>query len=104
MVVKDSLFNTDKNKEITRMEMNYEFEKKEASVKAEQEKKDLVTLFSLILLILVLGFLVFAFRSLRITTKQTLLIIRNYFSLLMTRPKIYRNKHTKTFHTKDLKN
>lgn len=40
--VKDSLFNEDKNKEITRHEMNYEFEKKESVLKAEQEKKEAV--------------------------------------------------------------
>lgn len=40
MVLKDSLFNEEKNKEITRKEMNYEFEKKEAAAKAEQNKKD----------------------------------------------------------------
>jgi tetratricopeptide (TPR) repeat protein len=36
---KDSLFNEEKNKEITRKEMKYEFEKKEAETKAAQEKK-----------------------------------------------------------------
>ena len=42
MVLKDSLFNQEKNKEITRKELNYEFDKKEALAKAEQEKKDAV--------------------------------------------------------------
>ncbi len=40
MTIKDSLFNDEKNQEITRKEMNYEFEKKEAAAKAEQDKKD----------------------------------------------------------------
>lgn len=42
--VRDSLFNTDQINEITRQEMNYEFEKKEAITKAEQDKKDAITL------------------------------------------------------------
>jgi len=42
VAIKDTLFNMEKSKEITRKEMNYEFEKKEAVTKAEQEKKDLL--------------------------------------------------------------
>lgn len=44
IAIRDSLFNTDQMNEITRQEMNYEFEKKEAITKAEQEKKDALTL------------------------------------------------------------
>src|SRR6185503_1492617 len=40
MVIKDTLLNQEKNKEITRKEMNYEFDKKEAAAKALQDKKD----------------------------------------------------------------
>jgi tetratricopeptide (TPR) repeat protein len=40
VAAKDSLFNEEKDKEITRHEMNYEFEKKEAELKAEQDKKN----------------------------------------------------------------
>ncbi|MCE3228676.1 MAG: protein serine/threonine phosphatase [Bacteroidetes bacterium] len=40
--LKDSLFSEEKNKDATKREMTYEFEKKEALVKAEQEKKDAV--------------------------------------------------------------
>lgn len=43
MALKDTLFNDDKNKEITRKEMNYEFEKKITVAKAEQDKKDAIT-------------------------------------------------------------
>ncbi|HYV91468.1 MAG TPA: adenylate/guanylate cyclase domain-containing protein [Chitinophagales bacterium] len=43
MVLKDTLFSQEKNKEITRKEMNYEFDKKEAATKAEQDKKDVLT-------------------------------------------------------------
>jgi len=42
MALKDTLFSQEKDKEITRKEMNYEFEKKEAAAKAEQDKKDAV--------------------------------------------------------------
>ncbi len=44
ITVRDSLFNTDQINEITRQEMNYEFEKKEAVTQAEQDKKDAVTM------------------------------------------------------------
>ena len=85
MVLKDTLFNADKNKEITRKEMNYEFEKKEAAQKAEQEKqqavaeadkkKQQVILYSVISgLLIVLIFAGFIFRALRITQKQKKLI------------------------------
>ncbi len=41
MVLKDTLFNVDKGKQITRKEMNYDFDKKEAAAQAEQEKKNI---------------------------------------------------------------
>ncbi|OJJ17900.1 hypothetical protein BKI52_29005 [marine bacterium AO1-C] len=37
---KDSLLNTDKTKELTRLEMNYAFDKKQALMKANQKAKD----------------------------------------------------------------
>jgi len=43
VAIKDTLFNMEKSKELTRKEMSYEFQKKEAATKAEQEKKDLIT-------------------------------------------------------------
>ena len=39
VVLKDTLFNQEKNKEITRKEMNYEFEKTQAAEKAGHEKQ-----------------------------------------------------------------
>ena len=79
--VKDSLFNEEKEKEITRHEMSFEFEKKEATIKAEQDKKDalaeeknrkqkLVTWLIAAGLFLVIIFSGFIFRSLRITREQ----------------------------------
>ena len=81
MMAKDTLFNANKNKEITSKEMNYEFEK----MKAEQEKKDAVQesedrrqrailIMVSVFLILVLIFSGFVFRSLRITRKQNHII------------------------------
>jgi tetratricopeptide (TPR) repeat protein len=40
--LKDSIFGEEKNRELTKHELNYEFEKKEAELRAEQEKKDAV--------------------------------------------------------------
>jgi hypothetical protein len=84
-VVKDSLFNEEKNKELTRYELNYEFEKKEAELKAEQDKKDAVAqadkkrqqvLFWLISAIAIaIGLIAtIVFRSLRTTKKQKVII------------------------------
>jgi len=85
MILKDTLFNEDRSKEVTRKEMSYEFEKKEAVAKAEQEKqlavaeaekkKQQIVLYSVIGgLLVVLMFLGFIFRSLRITRKQKIVI------------------------------
>jgi tetratricopeptide (TPR) repeat protein len=39
---KDSVFNMEKDKKLTETAMRYEFDKKEAATKAEQEKKDII--------------------------------------------------------------
>ena len=81
MVLKDTLFNIDKNKALTRKELTYEYDKKEAAQKAEQDKKDalaiadkrkqVIVIWSTIAgLLLVLIFAGFIFRSLRVTRKQ----------------------------------
>ena len=43
-ILKDSIFNEEKSQQLTRHEMTYEFEKKEAILKAAQEKKEAVSL------------------------------------------------------------
>jgi tetratricopeptide (TPR) repeat protein len=40
-VLKDSMFNTEKDKKLTETAMQYEFDKKEAAAREEQEKKDI---------------------------------------------------------------
>lgn len=83
--IKDTLFNEGKNEEITRKEMNYEFEKKEAATKAETDKQAaiaeaekqrqrVVLVLVLFVLSLVLVFAGFIFRALRITREQKRLI------------------------------
>jgi len=78
---RDTLINEAKSREI----MNYEFEKKEAAVKAEQDKKDAlaaaesrkqeIIIWSVIGgLFLVALFAGFIFRSLRVTKKQKIII------------------------------
>lgn len=82
---KDSLFNEEKNKEITRHEMTYEFEKKEATLKAEQEKKEAVAeadkkrqnIFFWLISIVAIAIAIIAiivFRSLRLTRQQKQII------------------------------
>jgi tetratricopeptide (TPR) repeat protein len=72
--VRDSISNEENTKKQVRLEMNYNFEKKEAAQRLEQEKKDAIAaaeskrqkivLFSVSGLgLLVLGFAVFAWRS-----------------------------------------
>jgi tetratricopeptide (TPR) repeat protein len=76
IVLKETLFNQEKDKEITRKAMTYEFEKKEEIAKAEQEKKDAVAAleknrqriflgFLLVLIIAVAVIAVMIFRSLQ---------------------------------------
>lgn len=72
---KDSIFNEENTKKTVKLEMNFEFEKKEAAAKMEQEKKEAVAaadskkqriiIYSICgILLLVIGFAVFAYRSL----------------------------------------
>ena len=74
IAMRDSLLNEENTKKSVRMEMNYEFDKKEAAAKLEQEKKEAVTAAEskkqrVILLgisgfgLLVLIFAVYAYRS-----------------------------------------
>ncbi|MES2396411.1 MAG: tetratricopeptide repeat protein [Bacteroidota bacterium] len=81
MFAKDSIFNQEKNKDITRKEMNYEFEKKEMALKAEKEKQDILTAaehkrqqlflwFILAVTLAVATIAIIIFRSLQITKKQ----------------------------------
>ena len=85
MEEKDTLFNQEKDKQITRKEMSYEFEKKEAFTKAENEKhqavsdeknrKQKIIIWSVAFgLLLMVAFAGFIFRSLRITRKQKKII------------------------------
>jgi tetratricopeptide (TPR) repeat protein len=82
---RDGLINQENTKKTVQLQMQYDFDKKEATTKAEQEKKDAVALAekqrqkSILLLIsvvlfLVVCFAVFIFRSLRITKKQKMII------------------------------
>lgn len=74
ILLRDSIFNEEKTKETVKLEMNYEFEKKETASKMEQEKKDELARAEvkkqrIILLaisafgLMVLGFAIFAYRS-----------------------------------------
>jgi len=83
--LKDTLFNEKKEKDITRREMNYEFEKKEAAAKAEQEKREavqqaeakrqqIIIWFTVAVAIVVALFALFIFRALRITQNQKKII------------------------------
>ncbi|MDO9186806.1 MAG: tetratricopeptide repeat protein [Bacteroidia bacterium] len=85
VALKDTIFSQENKKELVRKEMNYEFDKKEAATKAENEKQqaiaeeknrrqEIITWsvgFGLLLVLLFAGFI---FRSLRITRKQKQII------------------------------
>jgi tetratricopeptide (TPR) repeat protein len=81
MMLKDSLFNEEKNNEITRKEINYEFEMKQAAEKAEHDKQmavaaadkkrqNLFLWFTGVGLILTLVVALYILRSLSLTRKQ----------------------------------
>lgn len=81
ILYRDSLKNKDFDKKILRQQMNFDFQHKEDSAKAQQDKKDalaaaetkkqkVITSSVVLGLILVLAFAMFAFRSWRITRKQ----------------------------------
>lgn len=74
MAARDSLLNEENTRESTRLELNYEFEKKEAAAKIEQEKKEAIAAAEkrkqrIIIFVvsgfgvLVLIFAIFAYRS-----------------------------------------
>lgn len=84
-VINDSLYSKEKSREIQRKELSYEFAKKEAEAKAEQERKDMVAaeegkkqkIFIIAVItgsLLVLIFAGFILRSLRIVRKQNKVI------------------------------
>ncbi len=85
IALKDTIFSQENKKELVRKEMNYEFDKKEAATKAENEKQQaiaeeqnrkqkIITLLVTCGLLLLLVFAGFIFRSLRITRKQKQII------------------------------
>lgn len=87
ILYRDSLVNDDNTKKVVQQQMQYEFEKKEATVKANQDKKDALAKAdkerqAMILwmisgvLILVLLFSIVLFRNLSIARKQKQLIER----------------------------
>lgn len=75
---KDSIFNHDKTSDITRKEMSYEYEKKEAvahAIAAAEKRTQHIIITAVVGgLLLSLFFLVFIFRSLRNTKKQNKVI------------------------------
>lgn len=84
---RDSLLNEENTKETMRLEMNYEFDKKEAATKLEQEKREVVAaaetrkqriiLYSISAFgILVLIFAIFAYRSYLQKQKANFAILR----------------------------
>jgi len=85
IAARDSLVNEENTRKQTQLEMQYEFDKKEAEVKLEQEKKDaiskaekrkqqIVILLVTIVLLLVIFFAIIVTRSLRVTKRQKVVI------------------------------
>ncbi len=81
IVYKDSIVNNENTKKQTRLEMNYEFEKKEAAAAAERQKQEavaeaesrkqqMVIWFVVAVAMTVAVFALFIFRALRIARKQ----------------------------------
>ena len=85
MVLKDSIFSEENKKQIVRKEMNFEFDKKEALAKAENDKhaalakeekqKQQIIIYSVAgVLLLVIVFSLFLFNRFRITQRQKSII------------------------------
>lgn len=81
MSLKDTLYSQENKRVMVQKEMNYEFDKKQASLKAEydkqitlaqaEKKKQQIILWTVIIgLVLVAGFATFVLRSLKITNQQ----------------------------------
>ncbi|MBI2721660.1 MAG: tetratricopeptide repeat protein [Bacteroidetes bacterium] len=86
MRLKDSLFNEEKNKELTRKELNFEFDKKETLAKAEhakemaiseatQKKQIIITWITILGLLITFLFAVFMVNRVRITNRQKKIIV-----------------------------
>ncbi len=102
--LKDTLFSQENKKELVRKEMNYEFEKKEAAIKAEQDKKDAVAetenrrqllfLWFVIAGALAVGVIaMIVFRSYRITKKQNEIIENQKQKVEIQNIEITKQKH-----------
>jgi serine phosphatase RsbU (regulator of sigma subunit)/tetratricopeptide (TPR) repeat protein len=74
IIARDSIFNKENTKKTVSAEMNFEFQKQQAAIKAEQDKKDvlekekerkqqIMIYFISSILLLVIGFAIFAYRS-----------------------------------------
>jgi len=88
MDIRDTLFNQERDEQITRKEMNYEFDKKEAVTKAENEKQlavaaveikkqKLIKYFLIGGLVLLLALSYFVYNNFRTASKLKLQNIRN---------------------------
>ncbi len=71
---KDNIYSIEKDKKLTQAAMQYEFDKKEAAVKAEQEKKNLITYIISIALLFVVVVAFITYRSLKRNQKQNQII------------------------------
>lgn len=85
--LKDTVFGQENKRLLLQKEMNYEFDKKQASIKAEydkqiaiaeaEKKKQQLILWTVIIgFLLVAGFATFVWRSLKITNKQKNIILK----------------------------
>ena len=85
IAVRDTLFSEENKKQLLRKEMNYEFEKKEITAKAEQEKLDVlsaeekkkqrIVIYAVAgVLLLVVVFALFMVNRFRITNRQKIII------------------------------
>ena len=99
IIVRDTITNEDKVKKQTQTEMGYEFDKKEAQTKSEQDKKDAVTkivIYSISVgLILVLLLAVFIFLSYRQKQKANIIITQQ-------KAEVEKQKHLVEEHQKEI--
>jgi two-component system, NtrC family, sensor kinase len=98
---KDSVFNVEKNKKLTETAMRYEFDKKEAATKAEQEKKDIlqrnirnsIIAGAIVLLLLLIAFI----NRYRYKQKANLELAKAYENLKATQQQLIQSEKMAAF-------
>lgn len=84
VTAKDSLFNKEKARELTRHEMNFEFERKEAAIKSEQNKRTIIVNSIIAILLLIVALIIVLLQKQRLKRKKDKIIFEKESNLLQS--------------------